>query len=263
MKNKKWITIWLISILAFTLGCNPQAGNSLTEQSSEVANDNGPVINPQWPTFLPDDIPVLNGDIASVMGSPDTNVRIFFKPLSDHQINQYVEQCENNGFEIRFLVYTREGFVDRSDEKLKAGDYDAVEMSKGEYWMRLEYGSDIATLDINLPKTANQIHATDTPLAWPEDIANSVPQPELCQVGNIANLAFGGYQLTCKYNDGNIRLEEYLLVLENRGFQETDRLVNDEGQIVYITFESDSMSVKLNPQGFASMITFQIVPKEP
>ena len=180
MKNKRWTTIGLTGIITMTIGCNlfSKAGDNVSVQSVEVTNGNDLGENPQWPTYLPDDIPILNGDISLVLGSPDTNVRIFFQPLSSNQIDQYVEQCWKNGFEIRYLVYTREGFVDHSDEKLKAGDYDAVEMTKGEYWMRLEYGSDTVTLDINLPKTSNQERSTEVPLAWPEDIVDSVLQPE-------------------------------------------------------------------------------------
>ena len=269
--NKKRITFLLIILIATTIGCNllSQTEDTATNQSVED-EDNSPINgggdfngNSQWPTYLPVDVPVLAGEIRIVMGSPETNIRIFYEPLSESQIEQYVELCRENGFEFKYLVFTREEFVDRSGEKLKTGDYDAVEMSKGEYWMRLEYGSDTVTLDINVPGITNQKRATDVPLPWPEDIAASIPQPDHCQVRTIANLSAGGYQITCKYYDGDIGLEAYMQVLKSLGFQETDRLINDENKIVYLIFEDEKLSVKLNPQAFTSTITFQIVPIEP
>src|SRR5690606_36049812 len=102
------------------------------------------------------EIPVLAGNIRTVMGSPNTHIRIFYEPLSEQQIERYVELCKAQGYTVEYLVYTREGFPDNSAEKMQAGDFDAVEFTKGDYHIRLEYGSDSATLDITVAGAASQ-----------------------------------------------------------------------------------------------------------
>lgn len=268
--QKKWIVTLLSILLVTTTGCGLLMEtkntniNRTAEDENEIPLPNEGINsaeNAQWPSYLPDDIPVLAGDIRTVMGSPSASVRIFYEPLSEKQIAQYVELCEQKGFAIKYLTYTREGFPDNSAEKMKAGDFDAVEFTKDGYYMRLEYGSDLATLDINVARAAPKEQPTMIP--WPEDIKASVPQPEQCWVRNIANLSDGGYQIACEYKDGNLRLDEYLQVLTTLGFQEIDRLINDNNETVYVILEDESVSVKLMPHSPSSTITFQVLPKSP
>lgn len=268
--KKKWIVTLLVILLGATLSCSllPQLIDTSSDPITEVENQNNSTDqwpdfggDQVWPAYLPEDIPVLDAEISLVMGSPETNLRIFFEPLTEPQIEQYVELCKQNGFTTQYLVYTREGFPDNSEEKIKAGDYDAVEITKGDYFMRLEYGSDLATLDIHIADASPKEKPTSVP--WPEDIKAFVPQPEQCFVSNIAELSYGGYQIVCEYEDGNLRMDEYLQVLISSGFQETDRLINDNNEIVHVILENASLSVTLMPHSLSSTLTLQVVPRNP
>jgi hypothetical protein len=164
MKKKSMLVLFVV-VLGLSMSCNllsatddsdpvNQSENQESDFPTDELKDSGMSFgeNAQWPEYIPDDIPVLEGDIRIVMGTPgDPRVRIFYEPLTEKQIEQYLEQCEKAGFELDYVVYVQEGFPDRSDEKMKAGDFDAVEITKGNYRMRLEYGSDTVTLDIELP----------------------------------------------------------------------------------------------------------------
>ena len=159
MKKNKGLIFLLITLIFTTVGCSLLSPADDQNDDHPIEDrDEGPVSpgldlgeSAQWPTYLPDEIPILTGEIQLVMGAPDTKVRIFYAPLSDNQIEQYLQLCQEQGYKIEYLVYTQEGSVDRSVEKLKAGDYDAIEMTRGAYRLRLEYGSDGATLDIYPP----------------------------------------------------------------------------------------------------------------
>jgi len=266
--KKMWIVTLFVILLGMTLSCGLLAVDTSSDQLTEVENESDlpdqwpdDAENSLWPTYLPHDIPVLDADISIVMGSPETNVRIFFAPLTETQIEQYVELCKKNGFTTEYLVYSREGFPDNTTDKMKAGDFDAVEITKGDYFMRLEYGSELVTLDIHIANATPQEKPPSIP--WPEDIKASVPQPEQCFVRNIANLSYGGYQIVCEYEDGNLRMAEYLQVLTASGFQETDRLINDNNEIVHLILENASLSVKLMPHSLSSTLTLQVLPKNP
>ncbi len=256
--GKKWIAI-LVAILA-----GAAAGCSLAGQSPAGATETlppGPSQNNEWPAFLPADIPVLAGDIETVMGSGQDYVRLFYAPLTKNQVEQYIQQCKQQGYSAEYIVYTREGFPDNSAERLQAGDYDAVELRKGEYTLRLEYGSDSVTLDIEVAGVTTPVQPDA--LVWPEDIRVAVPQPDRCQVKDIARLSSGGYQIGCEYADGDIHFEQYLQRLTGLGYQETDRLLNDQNEIVSVKVENQSWSVTLNLQAFASRMTLMIQPKSP
>ncbi len=264
-------TVSVIAIIVFltTTACQmllgastqpPTEGEGYVPSSSEGI-DMG--VNAEWPAYIPAEIPVLDGDIRLVMGDADTKVRIFYDSLSDKQVEQYIKTCEAVGYSVEYQVYVQEGFPDTSDEKLKAGDYDAIDFTKGDYHMRLEAGSDTATLDIYLNQSSRQSSPTRAPLPWPEDITVSVPQPQGCSVRNIANLSYGGYQINCEYANGDMQLDAYLQLLAGLGFVETDRLLNDTDEIVYIMLESSDQSVKVMPHQPSSTVTLQITPLTP
>lgn len=154
--KRKW-GIALLLLMLGSMGCSllsaavDNVANQSAEEDDYLPSYDGLEEFTQWPAYLPVDIPVLDGDINMVFGSADTRdkVRIFFESLSEKEIEQYVELCMENGFEVEYIVFTREGFEDNSAEQIKAGDFDAVEFSRGDILrMRLEYGSTTATLDI-------------------------------------------------------------------------------------------------------------------
>ena len=137
-------------ILLVALGCGISSGTE-PESNPSVMPVNPPEnsgLGFDWPESIPDDIPVLEGNIQMVMEAPGSHIRIFYQDLTERQLEQYLDRLEEEGFQLEYIVYTREGYPDKSEERLKRGDYDAVDITKGEYHMRIEYGSDITTYDI-------------------------------------------------------------------------------------------------------------------
>lgn len=138
-------------ILFVVLGCGISA--DVEERDTQPTTLNPPSssgIGFAWPESIPKDIPVLEGDISLVMEGSGSHIRIFYRNLTESQLEQYLDHLKKEGFKLEYVVYTREGFPDKSDERLKRGDYDAVDITKGEHHMRLEYGSDMTTYDIYL-----------------------------------------------------------------------------------------------------------------
>lgn len=149
--KSKWLKGTLgIVILFGALGCGigSSKGAIDTPAAPTISYPGNSGIGFTWPEKIPPDIPVLEGDINLVMEAPGSHIRIFYRNLTKRQLEQYLDQLEKEGFDLEYIVYTREGFPDKSDERLKRGDYDAVDITKGEYHMRIEYGSDTTTYDI-------------------------------------------------------------------------------------------------------------------
>lgn len=264
MVRRSWLLAAVVVVLlGMTLGCGglsraPESATAPAEESGALLPKGpGNVQNAQWPANLPAEIPVMDARITQVMGSPDSNLRLFLEPLSENEVERYVAACEANGFTVEYIVYVEPGFPDDSEERLKKGDFDAVDFAKVPIFMRLENGSDLATLDIRIAST--EPRPSPTAMPWPADL--SVPPPEGCAVRNIANLSYGGYQIACELPEVDARLEGYLQTLEGLGFEETERLINDEDEIVHVLMEDESWSVKLMPHGLSSTLTLQITPK--
>jgi hypothetical protein len=149
MKSKWLKSIAGLLILFFVLSCSISADvEERDTQPTTLSPPNGSGIGFAWPESIPEDIPVLEGDIDLVMEGSGSHIRIFYRNLSKRQVEQYLDQLEKEGFNLEYIVYTREGFPDNSEERTKRGEYDAVDITKGEYHMRLEYGSDTTTYDI-------------------------------------------------------------------------------------------------------------------
>lgn len=162
MKSNWLRSIAGLLILFVVLGCGISADvEERDTQATTIGPPGGSGIGFAWPESIPDDIPLLEGDISIVMEAPDSHIRIFYRNLPKRQVEQYLDRLEKEGFDLEYIVYTREGFPDNSEERAKRGDYDAVDITKGEYHMRLEYGSDTTTYDIYT--TGFQDGATVTP----------------------------------------------------------------------------------------------------
>jgi hypothetical protein len=149
MKDKWLKSIAGLLILFVVLGCGIGANvEERDTQATAISPPSGSGIEFAWPESIPEDIPVLEGDIDLVMEASGSHIRIFYRNLSKRQVEQYLDQLEKEGFDLEYIVYTREGFPDDSEERTKRGEYDAVDITKGEYHMRLEHGSDTTTYDI-------------------------------------------------------------------------------------------------------------------
>jgi hypothetical protein len=155
-KGRKWVMKeWSMTIaslvLLLTLGCGVLPTGVDTEDTAPtVSHTGGSGLGFTWPESIPDDIPVLEGDISIVMEAPGSHIRIFYQNLSERQLEQYLNQLEKEEFELEYVIYTREGYPDKSEERLKRGEYDAVDITRGEYRMRLEYGKDTTVYDTGL-----------------------------------------------------------------------------------------------------------------
>jgi hypothetical protein len=147
----KWLLGGVLILSCLILACCGGAEETPAVPTPAGLGDDAPPDfpfgNKQWPESIPDDIPKLEGEIQMVMEA-STHIRIFYINLSERQVEQYLDQLEAVGFQFEFLVYTQEGFPDKSEERMKKGEWDAVDITKGDYHMRLEYGAEQATYDV-------------------------------------------------------------------------------------------------------------------
>ena len=203
----------------------------------------------KWPDFLPDDIPELEGEMHTLMIAPGSHIRMLYENISDEDIARYVERMEKAGFHVTGIVYVVPGFPDKSEEKLARGEYDAFDIKRGVYSMRLAFGAGQASYDIN---TAAFLPAPErpTPTAakwqWPEEIADLAPAPEHCSLVDIVPLNPSGYHITCSREDETV-VADYIEMLQSLGYAELDKLANDQGELVILTLEKDGASVRLSP----------------
>jgi len=204
----------------------------------------------RWPADIPPDIPPLEGEIERVTVIQGVQYRISYGRVSQEALTKYLENLEALGFQLEYIVYSAPNIPDeQTQEKIARGEWDAVDITKGAYSMRLEPGDEGAWLDINnadfmTPGPAPRI--SPTPITWPSDIPDRVPQPASCVPFSLASL--GGhrppaYQIMLECSSDQVQ-EEFVRALEAAGLQETDRLVSDTGQNVYITLQDDEITVK-------------------
>ena len=204
----------------------------------------------QWPEDIPPDIPPLQGEIRVVKVIPGQQYRIDYSAVTKEAIAQYLAQLEALGFQLDYFVYTAPSIPDdQTAARIARGEWDTVEITKGPYHMRLEAGDLGANLDIDnadfmTPGPPPRI--TPTPLVWPSDIPARVPQPATCQMTYLTELGgeyAGGYQIEFDCTDPLVQ-ERFVEALLAAGLTETDRLVSDTGQNVYITLADSDVAVK-------------------
>ncbi len=231
---------------------DPFAEGLTGSQSAGADNGAAPAVfgdSAQWPEYIPDAIPVLDGRISLVMGGSD-KVRIFYESVTDLQIEQYLDQLEKAGFALEYLVYSQEGFSDSSEEKLKRGEFDAVDITKGDYHMRLEAGGDTAVYDIYINGFEAVIQdavpvpnspPTVVPLQWPDSL---VPPPESCELTTVLSLNEGQYVINCQFEKESADLD-YIQVLQAAGFSEQTKFEDMNGTLISITLEKEGTAVTL------------------
>ena len=223
----------------------------------------------RWPEEIPADIPPLEGEIEVVMVAPGSHIRIVYSSVSEQTVSQYLAHLDTLGFQLEYIVYSSPAIPDADTAKrIARGEWDAVDITKGPYLMRLEPGGGQATYDIYTagfwtPDPSTLI--TATPIVWPSDIPDRVPQPATCEIRSLAQLGTpgyeGGYQISFECSDPLVQ-KRYVEVLRGGGLVETDRLVSDTGQIVEITLKDKEIAVKaLGVVGFS--FTIQVWPVAP
>jgi hypothetical protein len=228
------------------------AGASGLETAQAAMADSGFLYGDRarWPADIPADIPPLQGDVRVVKVIQGRQYRIEYSSVSRDTLSQYLKDLEALGFELQYFVYSAPSIPDQETaERIARGEWDAVDITKGPYHMRLEPGEEGASLDIDnagfmTPGPPPVI--SPTRIVWPSDIPDRVPQPTGCQMTNLAKL--GGhpppaYQIMFECSGEQVQ-EQFVEALLAAGLKETDRLVSDTGQNVYITLADDEITVQ-------------------
>lgn len=206
--------------------------------------------NPRWPRDIPAEIPPLEGEIRVVKVIQGVQYRIEYSSVSDATLSRYLQDLEAAGFDLEYIVYSAPSIPDeQTAERIARGDWDAVDITKGPYRMRLEFGDEGASLDIDnadfmTPGPPPRI--SPSPIVWPADIPARIPPPPSCQVSDLAELGSkpGGYQIGMECTDPLIQ-QHYFETMLAAGLEETDRLVSDTGQIVYIRLQDREWAVEV------------------
>jgi hypothetical protein len=158
-------------------------GSSGLETAQAAVVDGGFLYeeNARWPQEIPADIPPLEGEIRVVTVIQGIQYRIEYSSVSKQTLSQYLADLEALGFELQYIVYTAPSIPDEETAgRIVRGEWDAVGITKELYHMHLEVGEGQATYDIDnadfmTPGPEPQI--TPTPLVWPSDMPDRVPQP--------------------------------------------------------------------------------------
>ena len=169
----------------------------------------------RWPDYIPNDIPPLEAPIRKIMQGA-TGLRIFYEELSRDQVEDYLALLKQNGFEVQYVVYVQEGFPDNSEERIAAGDFDAVNISKGAYRMDIGYGGRPTTLDIETSGFEDAYPFTPE-RDWPGDLAGVIPQPERCRIEAVYAQDGGGYQIVATPQDATA-VADYVQALLAAGY---------------------------------------------
>ena len=142
---------WFVCLVLLGLACRFMGGTGAAPAPSGDENslpEDIPGMSTEWPENIPDDIPEFDAQIRLVMDG-GTRTRIFYENVSKRQLEKYLQTLEEAGFNLEYKVYVAEGHPDNSAERIEKGEYDAVYITKDDYELRIEWGEDTATLDID------------------------------------------------------------------------------------------------------------------
>lgn len=253
--NAKRISFVLTIAILFTLsGCmSPEELSQPIESPSVLLPTSAadfPQLPPQipgvsgasgWPAYIPADIPPLEGTITNVMEAPGSHVRLFFEGVSEQQLEAYLGQLQSLGYTLEYVVYVPEGVPNDSDERLKAGDYDAVRIARGAYDMTIEFGEELLTYDISTAAFSGSVQDS-AGLEWPAGLASLVPQPEHCPINHMLPPQPDWVMITCRPADDAV-LDDYLHLLQGAGFQPVETSLESVAPLH--TYRLDALEVSL------------------
>lgn len=270
---RHWIQLMIIAISILSIaGCNrfqnpsdqTEADNSLQppnsdNSSNEFAADFGNFqfgADAQWPDYIPAEIPVLPGEIETVMVAQSSHIRLFYSKISDRDIENYLTMLEKKGFNLEFRIYIQEGFPDDSEEKRKRGEYDAVDITKGDFHMNLSHGAGRATYDIYTTGFQEVVEEAVS-ISWPTNLEGILPPPERCKLVSITPNNQEGYHVTCNREDDSV-YQDYLTLLDSRGFQVFEIIKDGSGNSILEKLRSGSIVLHMTPD-FGPYLTFDIL----
>ena len=221
---------------------NPATNRDIlvTEPSNRLSGSFSQDSAAKWPEYIPDVIPVLEGQISTVLEAPESHIRIFYDNVSEKQVMEYLDLLESMGFDLEYRIYVQEGFPDNSEERAKQGDFDAVDITRGEYHMNITYGAN-PVYDIYTSGFREEALAASA-LQWPPELLDTVPQIPRCALQTINPSNLDGYHITCREEDENVE-QDYKELLLAAGFEEKNRTEYQHHVIEVPVFESDEAIV--------------------
>jgi hypothetical protein len=205
-----------------------------------------------WPSYISSDIPALEGKIRTMFEGLD-RIRIFYEYVSPQAYNGWLLSLKERGFSLENVVYVEEGFPDNSEERIKKGDFDAINISKGDYRMTIGFNTTSPVLDIDT-SGFKEAAATAVTIVWPEGLAGKVPEPAGCTIIVLDKIPPNGYRITCRI-DSSFSPETYFKALQEAGFSQTDIMKLPDGTTLNAAYQMDNQSVMLT---FGMVTTFMI-----
>lgn len=198
----------------------------------------------EWPDYIPADIPELEGDISSVMVSPESHIRIFYENVTDRQIEDYLSLLEDLGFEFTYIIYTQEGFPDRSEERQENMDYDAIDITKDPYHMNLSSGAGTAVYDVYTSGFEDLVEQAMV-IVWPDALVSNLPQPERCELTSIFSNDQSGFVIVCTCEDQTVR-QDYAYLLQSQGFSIIEESTTNEDETIPRKLQKEALAVTLS-----------------
>jgi hypothetical protein len=273
MTNQNYIALQVNLLLLITaivlVGCSQTAEDGLPVKETTAENIISPTTEPigaggaqfgetaKWPDYIPPDIPALAGEIETVMVG-GSHIRLFYKNVPQNQVLDYLDLLEGMGFALEYRVYVQEGFPDNSEEKIARGEFDAVDITKGEYHMTITYGAD-PTYDIYLSGFEEEAIAATT-LQWPAELPKSVPPPPNCVLQTINPSNNETYYITCR-KEGENAEEAYIQLLLASGFEEKNGTTYQDQVFEITVFENDE-AIVIPDIGFSpTFFSIQVIRK--
>ncbi len=231
-------------------GCGANSGNDVSgpEDGFEAESESSTGVpfetltegsSRGWPDYIPDEIPRLEGEIESIWEAPESHIRMRYRNLSLDAVKEYLDLLESRGFSLEYRVYVQEGFPDRSEEKMARGDYDDVVITKGEYSLGISYNAD-PTLDVYTSGFREEAIAATLEanrIEWPSAIPDSVPQIPDCDLQRADPGELSSYDLSCLKETEHVE-EDYLLLLEDAGFEKKDRAIFENVVLEQVVYEN-------------------------
>jgi hypothetical protein len=268
MISKRLKSFIVFSLLVFTSACiftPKQSGEfpgqfepiptyplSDPENSQPQVMGSGKSGGTVWPEYIPADIPPLEGTIRTMFETPE-RIRIFYDYVSPRMYNDWLKTLKEKGFSLENVVYVEEGFPDNSEERIKKGDFDAINISKGDFRMRIGFNTTSPVLDIDTSGFEGVVETAVT-IVWPAGLAGKIPEPAGCTIIQLDKIPPNGYRITCRI-DSNYSPEIYLEALQKAGFSQTDIMRLPDGSILSAKYQKDNLSVLLE---FGMITTFSI-----
>ena len=239
MKAFKGGAFFLVISIMFIAGCGTIQDTLGWNESNNF--ERPPSEDAPWPDYIPAEIPELPGEIRTIMVAPKSHIRMFYINIPVEQIEEYLALLVDQGFKLEYRIHVQEGFPDNSEERRQRGEYDDIDITKGEYHMTLWHWEGTATYDVYTSGFQEIVEeAIDTFF-----LGRLVPKPERCELGDIIPSFPDTAHVSCNPQDKNVLLD-YIQVLESLGFEETSKYQTPSGDIMMIRLNDGTTTVDLS-----------------